>query len=105
MPCGEFTNENVQSQYETGREHMGDTGPEPDATSTRDGNDLQNRPVSGGAESGAESVKTPPVTPPTDADLAGVVKAWPSLPDALKAGIVAMVKAAAPASGQGVSRG
>jgi hypothetical protein len=29
--------------------------------------------------------------------LAAVVKAWPGLPEALKAGIVAMVKASAPA--------
>ena len=29
-----------------------------------------------------------------DADLAAVVAAWPNLPDAVKAGIVAMVKAA-----------
>ena len=31
-----------------------------------------------------------------DPDLAAVVAAWPSLPEALRAGIVAMVKAAAP---------
>jgi hypothetical protein len=30
----------------------------------------------------------------TDPDLAAVVEAWPDLPEALKAGIVAMVKAA-----------
>jgi hypothetical protein len=31
----------------------------------------------------------------TDPDLAAVVDAWPKLPEALKAGILAMVKAAA----------
>jgi hypothetical protein len=30
----------------------------------------------------------------TDPDLAAVVEAWPELPEVLKAGIVAMVKAA-----------
>ena len=30
----------------------------------------------------------------TDPDLAAVVEAWPDLPEALKAGILAMVKAA-----------
>jgi hypothetical protein len=35
-----------------------------------------------------------PKTPPADPDLAAVVMAWPDLPAALRAGIVAMVKAA-----------
>jgi hypothetical protein len=35
---------------------------------------------------------------PTDPDLAAVVEAWPELPDALKAGILAMVKAFKPES-------
>jgi hypothetical protein len=30
----------------------------------------------------------------TDTDLARIVEAWPGLPDAIKAGILAMVKAA-----------
>jgi len=37
-------------------------------------------------------LRQPDVT--TNPDLAGVVEAWPDLPEALKAGIVAMVKAA-----------
>jgi hypothetical protein len=32
----------------------------------------------------------------TDLDLAVVVDAWPDLPEAIKAGIMAMVKAASP---------
>ena len=37
---------------------------------------------------------SPPLDAPTDPDLAAVVEAWPELPEALKAGIMAMVKAA-----------
>ena len=36
-------------------------------------------------------------TPP---ELAAIVAAWPTLPDAFKAGIVAMVKATIPADGK-----
>jgi hypothetical protein len=32
---------------------------------------------------------------PTDPDLAAVIAAWPTLPPAMRAGVVAMVKAAA----------
>jgi hypothetical protein len=32
---------------------------------------------------------------PTDPDLAAIVEAWPGLPEAIKAGILAMVKATA----------
>jgi hypothetical protein len=35
-----------------------------------------------------------PVFPPNDPDLAAVVTAWPTLPDAIRAGILAMVKVA-----------
>ena len=41
----------------------------------------------GGAESGAHNA-------PIDADLQAIIEQWPELPDAVKAGIVAMVKAA-----------
>jgi hypothetical protein len=34
-------------------------------------------------------------------DLAAVVAAWPTLPEAIRAGIVALVKAAAPGPGGG----
>jgi hypothetical protein len=41
---------------------------------------------------------TPPATPPkpTDPELAAVVAAWPDLPPAIRAGVVALVKAATP---------
>jgi hypothetical protein len=38
----------------------------------------------------------PPDTRPSDPDLGLVIERWESLPDAIKAGIVAMVKAATP---------
>ena len=47
------------------------------------------------------ATKTSPTTPqtathllPEDADLAAVIEAWDRLPEAIKAGILAMVKAA-----------
>ena len=44
---------------------------------------------------GAVSAGQPaPKASPTDPDLAAVVAAWPTLPEALRAGIVAMVRAA-----------
>ena len=62
-----------------------------------------NIPHLGSAKSGAflsdftsENAASPPYEPPvpTDPDLEAVVSAWSKLPSALKAGIVAMVKAA-----------
>lgn len=40
-----------------------------------------------------------PKTVPTDPDLSALVAAWPTIPPALRAGIVAMVKAAGAAGG------
>ena len=48
------------------------------------------------SESGAESGANDPKNDPIDPDLALVVERWDSLPDAVRAGIVAMVKAASP---------
>ena len=52
-----------------------------------------------GLQDSAESGTTPSTTTvqensPIDPDLAAVIDAWPALPDAVKAGIVAMVGAA-----------
>jgi hypothetical protein len=49
-------------------------------------NSLQQSPIQG------EAVW--PNSGPMDADLAAVVEAWPTLPEAIKAGILAMVRAA-----------
>jgi hypothetical protein len=48
----------------------------------------------GSDQSGAESGALGTGNGPIDAELAAVIEAWPSLPDAIKAGILAMVKAA-----------
>ena len=51
----------------------------------------------GGAESGA--------LPPHDPRLARLVEAWPDLPEAIRAGIAAMVGASDPTGGEGASDG
>jgi len=56
-----------------------------------------NSPKHLGALLGALAAEICPSCP----DLAAVVTAWPHLPEALKAGIVAMVKAAVPAKAAG----
>lgn len=51
---------------------------------------------SGGSKSGNTRGDSDPPTgpvPPPDPDLAAVVAAWPGLPPAIRAGIVAMVRA------------
>jgi len=67
-----------------------------------DDTDLQNEPNSGCTDGRRTSPKNapkpaavdPPKPVPSDPDLAWIVEAWPTLPVAVKAGIVAMVKAA-----------
>jgi hypothetical protein len=44
----------------------------------------------GGAKSGAPT----PIKPTIDPDLAALIDAWPTLPEAIRAGIVALVRAA-----------
>jgi hypothetical protein len=44
--------------------------------------------------SGAESGALAPQAPTLDAGLASLIDAWPTLPEAIRAGIVAMVRAA-----------
>jgi len=68
---------------------MGDTGLEPSDVSTCKTKRLQNRPESGGAESGAVgggSAQFPP-------DLQRVIDAWPALAGATKAGVLKLIKA------------
>ena len=54
-------------------------------------NSLQQSPIRGEAESEAVC----PNSGPIDAELAAVMEAWPTLPEAIKMGILAMVRAAA----------
>lgn len=71
---------------------MGATGLE----SSRHSNGKANDSISGGSKSGSKAAETTPATAPavhTDPDLAAVVAAWSDLPAAVRAGIVAMVKA------------
>ena len=58
-------------------------------------NVLQHGDAGRGAESGASKADSLPI----DADLASVIDSWPDLPNAVKAGIVAMVGAAKGAEG------
>ena len=48
----------------------------------------------GGADSGALGAHKPP-SPPADPALARLIEAWPTLPEAVRAGIVAMIDASA----------
>ena len=48
-----------------------------------------------GAQSNANPVNATHCEPkPIDSDLAAIIAAWPTLPEAMKAGILAMVRAA-----------
>ena len=47
-------------------------------------------PAPGGAKSGALAPQTPAIEP----TLAALIDAWPTLPEAIRAGILAMVRAA-----------
>ncbi len=67
---------------------VGRTGLERVDVTSRESRDLANPANSGGAESGAHSAKKNPKAP----DLAKVVRAWPELPEAVRVGILAMVK-------------
>ncbi len=68
---------------------MGDTGPELRSANSSDGQDLGETSNPRAAESDASDCKNAA----TDRDLRAVVDAWPVLPDAVKAGILAMVRA------------
>lgn len=69
---------------------VGATGPEPADVSAFQNKGLRNRPDAGGAVSGAVSADSTPEAP----DLQAVIAAWPGLPEAVRARIVAMVQTA-----------
>ena len=69
---------------------MGDTGLERKSITKCNTNGLRNVRQGGGAGSGAVGAVTGENTP----DLHRVIDAWPTLPGAVKVGIVAMVEAA-----------
>jgi len=74
---------------QSGPFHWYPQGLEPKYVTTCGNKDLQNPSPEGGAESGAVS----PISGRVDARLRRVIDAWPDLPEAVKAGILAMVKA------------
>lgn len=71
---------------------MGRTGLEHPAKTPRKTRVHESGGANCGALSGDSGAPAGPVPPP-DPDLAAVVAAWPGLPPAIRAGIVAMVKA------------
>lgn len=68
---------------------MGDTGLEHKSLGTCNDNELEGAVARLGAESGAVAAETPAF----DSDLAAVMEAWPNLPDVVRVGIMAMVRA------------
>ena len=71
---------------------MGDEGLEPQNLTHCSDKQLETRHIQGAALSGAVDAESTP----TDPDLHRIIDAWPMLPKAVRAGIQAMVKAAAP---------
>ncbi len=69
---------------------MGLEGLEPVNVTKRKGNELRDVEDVGGAESGAVETEKAPIDP----DLARLIDTWPNLPEAIRAGIVAMVNTA-----------
>ncbi len=69
---------------------MGLEGLEPVNVTKRTDNELRDAEDPRGAESGAVDTEKVPIDP----DLARLINAWPNLPEAIRAGIVAMVRAA-----------
>ena len=67
----------------------GDSNPRAETENECNVNDLQSSPDSRDAKSGAFEAKTSDI----DFDLALIIERWEELPEAVKAGIVAMVKA------------
>ncbi len=65
-----------------------------DSASPNPASQLRNPPPSLAAQGKRAAPSNPHQTASTDPALAAVVEAWPDLPEALKAGVLAMVKAA-----------
>ena len=74
---------------------MGPVGLEPDSVSNNKTNHLRNTSDDCAAESGANGDEKPL----HDSDLTLIIERWEQLPDAVKAGIVAMVEAASQSKG------
>ena len=68
---------------------VGHTGLEPESVSSSKTSHLQNVSDGRAAESGANGDEKPPHDP----DLALIIERWEHLPEAVKTGIMAMVKA------------
>lgn len=84
--AGRYAKVSVRRDFEL----VGDTGLEP----SQDSPEITQVQAEGGAESGAESGAVGAPKAPFDHDLADVVQAWPSLADTIRAGILAMIRAA-----------
>jgi hypothetical protein len=72
---------------------VGDTGLEPVSVTPGVANELRNSPNSSGAKSDASGAQSA-ISRTADPDLAKVIRRWPDLPESVKAGILAMVRAA-----------
>jgi len=88
--CGPMRKEAVPRESGT-LPQVGVTGLEPVDVNYLHTNDLQGSKLSAGAESGALGADLPLI----DADLQAIVDAWPALPEAVRAGILAMIEATA----------
>ena len=73
----------------TSQEELGRTGLERGNVTDHNSKGLQNSSNSSGAESGASS----PDSVQSDPNLQMLIDAWPDLPDAIKSGIIATVRA------------
>lgn len=69
---------------------MGPGGLEPPNVTKRNSNELRDAEDPRGAESGAVDTEKAPIDP----DLARLIDAWPALPKAIRAGVVALVNTA-----------
>jgi hypothetical protein len=80
----------VQILGELAMSTMGTEGFEPPTVNPNQGSGLEDSCYAGAAKSGAVFADSSPIDP----DLAKIIDAWPNLPEAIRAGILAMVRAA-----------